>query len=587
MIDERFDEVWASDFEFTAAPGENPRPICAVFRNLKTGEERRSWFADDGLSPPVVFGQQSLFVAYYASAEIGCFLELGWAVPPHILDLFTEFRCLTNGLAPPDGASLIGALRHFGLEWTGAAEKESMRSLAIRGGPFTCDEKTALLDYCAADVVGCEQLYAAMQDRIDLPRARLRGRYMAAVAKMERIGIPINATQATMLREAWDEVRDRVTEEVDREYAVYEDGVFRTCRFEELLTRHGVFDWPRSKQGRLVLDDETFAFMVQRCPALQALRDLRRFRSEMRTFDLPIGHDGRNRTMLSAFRSITGRNQPSNTRFAFGLPSWLRGLIEPSDGFALAYIDYSQQEFAIAGALSRDVAMMDAYRSGDPYLSFAKKALAVPADATKDSHPEERAIFKQCILAVQYGMGEESLAVRIGRPVAYATELLRSHRLAFPRYWEWSERVVDHGRLMGAIHTVFGWSLRCAANTKPRTVANFPMQANGAEILRIACIRALDAGVRVCAPIHDALLIEAHVEDIDDAIATTQSAMCEAAQIVLDGFEVRTDVRKIIAPATLLEKRGEVMWNRVNAAARVVHQSTRRGAMVPTCSISL
>ena len=61
--------------------------------------------------------------------------------------------------------------------------------------------------------------------------------------------------------------------------------------------------------------------------------------------------------------------------------------------------------------------MMEAYSSGDPYLAFAKQASAVPQNATKTSHPVERDLFKACVLAVQYGMGEKSLALRINRPM--------------------------------------------------------------------------------------------------------------------------------------------------------------------------
>src|SRR6202008_4761107 len=96
--------------------------------------------------------------------------------------------------------------------------------------------------------------------------------------------------------------------------------------------------------------------------------------------------DGRNATLLSAFRSRTGRNQPSNTKFIFGPSVWLRGLIKPPPGHAVAYVDWRQQEFGIAAALSGDVAMQAAYRSADPYLAFAKQAGAVPADATKTTH---------------------------------------------------------------------------------------------------------------------------------------------------------------------------------------------------------
>jgi DNA polymerase I-like protein with 3'-5' exonuclease and polymerase domains len=51
---------------------------------------------------------------------------------------------------------------------------------------------------------------------------------------------------------------------------------------------------------------------------------------------------------------------------------WLRGLIKPSPGHAVAYIDWSQQEIGIAGALSGDQALQAAYRSGDCYLDASK-----------------------------------------------------------------------------------------------------------------------------------------------------------------------------------------------------------------------
>src|SRR5262249_29350909 len=144
--------------------------------------------------------------------------------------------------------------------------------------------------------------------------------------------------------------------------------------------------------------------------------------------DLAVGKDGRNRVLLSAFRSRTGRNQPSNAKFIFGPSVWLRGLIKPAPGLGIAYIDWKQQEFGIAAALSGDTAMQVAYRSGDPYLAFAKQAGAVPANATKETHGPMRELFKQCVLGVQYGMEAESLAVRIGQPTIVARDLLRAHR---------------------------------------------------------------------------------------------------------------------------------------------------------------
>ncbi len=99
----------------------------------------------------------------------------------------------------------------------------------------------------------------------------------------------------------------------------------------------------------------------------------------MRLADLAVGADGRNRCLLSPFQSRTGRNQPSNSRFIFGPSAWLRSLIKPDDGRAVAYIDWSQQEFGIAAAFSGDANMLVAYRSGDPYLAFAKQAGPFPS----------------------------------------------------------------------------------------------------------------------------------------------------------------------------------------------------------------
>src|SRR5262249_31866463 len=201
----------------------------------------------------------------------------------------------------------------------------------------------------------------------------------------------------------------------------------------------------------------------------------------MRLEDLAVGKDGRNRVMLSAFRAKTGRNQPSNTKFIFGPSTWLRCLIKPEPGYGLAYIDWNQQEFGIAAALSGDGNMLAAYESGDPYLTFAKQAGAAPADATKKTHAAIREQFKACVLGVQYAMGADTLAVRINQCPAAARELLRMHRATYPKFWRWSDAAVNYAMLYGKLYTAFGWTIRVSPNTNARSLCNYPMQANGAE----------------------------------------------------------------------------------------------------------
>ena len=48
----RFAEVWCTDFEFAAAPGENPAPVCLVTRELRSGREVRVWQDELAHGPP-------------------------------------------------------------------------------------------------------------------------------------------------------------------------------------------------------------------------------------------------------------------------------------------------------------------------------------------------------------------------------------------------------------------------------------------------------------------------------------------------------------------------------------------------------
>jgi hypothetical protein len=721
-------EVWLVDFEFTAPDGCRPRPLCLVAREYRSGRVVRLWLDGGPVpAPPYGTGPDVLFVAYYASAELGCHLALGWPMPARVLDLYAEFRCRTAGLTVPCGNGLLGALAYFGLAGLPAAEKEGMRQLAMRGGPYTAAEQRALLDYCQSDVDALTRLLAAMLPGIDLPLALLRGRYMAAAARIERAGVPIDTDALARLREGWDRIKGRLIAEVNKDYGVFvptgqralnpdsvlgraildeagrwgiephrladavevvwaeerqataevfearraarkatglthrridqwEDSgrdysefpgldatartlagtypalgigagytseggaddtdyagrlwsllrdrdeqarprhhpdilrraaemavawpddadcaramTFSSERWAEYLARKGI-PWPRLESGALALDDDTFREMARAFPAeVGPVRELRHALSQLRLQELAVGSDGRNRYLLSAFGSRTGRNQPSNSRSIFGPSCWLRSLIRPGPGRAVAYVDWSAQELGIAAALSGDPVMQEAYLSGDPYLFLAKKAGAVPADATKKSHPSEREQFKVVSLGVLYGLSAEGLARKLNVPPCRGRELLRMHQETFRRFWEWSDQVEMEAMLTGRLQTVFGWTVHVPPGldragrplANPRSLRNFPMQANGAEMMRVACCLATERGITVCAPVHDALLVEGPAGDIDSLVARTQEAMREASEAVLGGFTLRTDAKVVRHPDRYVDERGRQMWDRV------------------------
>jgi hypothetical protein len=164
-------------------------------------------------------------------------LPLGSCGP--ILDLYVEFRCLTSGRRLPAGHSILGCLAYYGLDGISVAEKKDMRELAMRGGPYTIDEKVALLDYCQTDVDALARLLHVMAPLIDTPRALYRGGYMGAVSRMERTGIPVDIETLAAVRENWGAIKGRLVAAVDEHYGVYEGLTFKRGQVRRLARPGG------------------------------------------------------------------------------------------------------------------------------------------------------------------------------------------------------------------------------------------------------------------------------------------------------------------------------------------------------------
>ncbi len=223
-----FTACWCVDFEFAGTPGSLPVPHTLVAHEMFSDKTIRLFESEFTKlkAPPYDIGPTSLFVAYYASAELGCHLALGWGLPQFTLDLFTEFRLLTNGLPTFAGNSLLGALRHYGIDAMGAVEKQELRDLAIRGAPFTPTERKALLTYCGQDVSALCKLLPVMLPRINLPYAINRARFMKAAALMENVGVPIDVGALVTLKDRWDGLKDGLIAKIDRNYGVYDGANF-------------------------------------------------------------------------------------------------------------------------------------------------------------------------------------------------------------------------------------------------------------------------------------------------------------------------------------------------------------------------
>jgi DNA polymerase I len=511
-----FEQIVYADCEFIAKPGERPDVVCAAWQD---GQSHCLWRDRLGARPPYRIDDRTLFVCFVANAELGCHLALDWPLPPHVLDLNTVFRSIVNGRVTPEGKGLLGALAYFGIDSIGSKRKDMMRERIMQGWPFAPNEQEEILQYAAGDVEPLPLLLAKMLPHFELDVALHHGESVACLALMTHRGVPMDPEIFPQLadKETWRAVRDAMVPLVDADYHVFTKGPdgewhFSMELFADYLRREGIA-WPVTDKGTLSTKRKTFENMSRGHPQLENLRQLRYSRDKFRKVKLAVGSDSRNRTVLWSFKSKTSRTQPKAAEWIFSPAVWLRSLIKPEPGQAVAYVDYSSMEFLIAAALSNDPIMLDFYYSGDPYLSFAQRVGAAPSWATKKTHGPLRDRYKVGLLAIQYGIGPETLAARLGISTFAAHEMIAQHRELFAVYWQWADDWLAHALDSGVMWTPLGWPCRTGITEfNARSLINYPVQGAGSDVLRVAIVLATRHGLELLAPVHDALLLGAPIE---------------------------------------------------------------------------
>ena len=587
-------EIWDVDFEYYPGPGKanggrdgDPvTPLCLVAYEMRSGRTVRLWQDEFGPFPPYSLGGDSLVMGYMISAEFGCHLALGWGEPACSLDPYIEFRHYVNdGAAKAEDRekgffSINGALRYFCEDEIDVTHKKDMRDRILQGPPFTAQERQEILAYCADDTRALARLVPHIIPTIrSLPHALFRSKFQWATAQQERRGVPLDLPLLTRIRNRWDDIRLDLVQELDRPFGIYEieDGQahWRNDRFVDYVRRNQM-SWPKLDSGALDTRDQTFRDMAGKYPQIEQLRELRYSLSKLRLNDLSVGADGRNRALLGAYGTKTGRNAPSNSKFIFGPAKWLRFLIAPPPGRALVHRDYCQQEVRIAAVLSGDTALLEACEGGDVYLGMAQQ-LGFLSESMNDAERDAvRTLFKTVVLGIQYGLGAKSLAVRAGISPYEACEILARLRARFRVFEDYAKCVLDHAGVQLEVGTPLGWYMQCPSHINPRTVRNFPIQSTAAEILHVACVLAERRKIQIVAPVHDALMAEAALSEIEEASAALDRVMRDASAIVLRGYELPTEFKIILPGEHYYDKRGAAMWNTVD---RLVAKLEERAAI--------
>jgi hypothetical protein len=351
--------------------------------------------------------------------------------------------------------------------------------------------------------------------------------------------------------------------------------VFKMNKFAELLASKGITVgnrgamWQATPSGDPMLEDDYFGDMCNAYPELQPLRQCRKSLNNLSRFETVLGEDGFNRSTLWMFGTVTSRNNPKAKDFLLSRPHWVRNLIAPREGMALVACDVTGAEDWLAAGFSGDPELMRIYSSGaDSYMEFAAVTEAVPQGTMRDKSNKEleiiRAQHKTAKLAIQYGVGAETLSKYLGVPLWKAQKIINRHKQGYAVYWQWVEDRAKLAEERGYVETDFGWR-QSTENMSANSVLNFPQQAGCAELLRCACILLVDAGwgYALAAPHHDALYMHVEAERAEECKRAVEDAFIEAGHLImgLPEFPLRVHADVVYHPAHYEDADGAEIWD--------------------------
>ena len=585
---EGFKHADCLDFEYSQTDGNPPKPVCVVIKDLFTGITTKEWLIGKKFKYPHPI-QQTLFICHWAVAEVSCLIELGIEKPRAVFDTFIEEKKLFNGWLT--GFSLLAACERHNIKGVMSEDKKDWyRNTIIKNYPnYAKEDETGILDYCEEDVITTEKLFVSQLNLLTskeknfhkiISQACFHGKAMGYCAQVEANGIPVDHKLFKDFTANFDKIKKLEIEEINKICNVFDGDTFSQSKFETFLKEENLYDkWPKTEKSRRPKTDDRTFYRFQHNPKIFALKNALFIIGSQKLKGYQLGEDNRSRSRLNMFGQLTGRTNVSTATSPFGAPRFMRTMIHPDKDYVVAYLDFKAQEPNVMAALSQDKTMLAAVDSPDPYLYVAKFVKAVPQNAMRKDFEKEREMYKVSYLAIAYEQTPYGLSAKLGVSLANATFIHANIKEAFKIYGKWIKGLKANAGRRGYFETKYGWKYHFNDTNKlnPKRLSNFPIQANGGEVLRMAMIDVMEGGFdkNVSMIVHDALLLHLPVKNLDTNIEKIKTLMEEAAEKVI-GRKIAVDT-KIIRGHYEQEKEHKEKWNTLYQKYLTVKECTDIG----------
>ena len=243
---------------------------------------------------------------------------------------------------------------------------------------------------------------------------------------------------------------------------------------------------------------------------------------------------GRVHTSYAQAVAVTGRLSSNNPNLQ-NIPvrtergREIRKAFIPRDkDHVLVSADYSQIELRIVAAISADVNMCAAFKTGkDIHTATAAKVFNVEE---KDVTKEMRYKAKSVNFGIIYGQGAFGLADNLRIPRAEAKEIIDNYKKQFPNIQKYMDDTINFAKENGYVETLMGrkrWlkDINSANFTvrgfAERNAINSFIQGMAADMIKLAMIKIHEAfsknrfRSKMLLQVHDELVFDAHKDELE------------------------------------------------------------------------
>ncbi len=264
-----------------------------------------------------------------------------------------------------------------------------------------------------------------------------------------------------------------------------------------------------------------------------------------------IEADGRIRSTFNQTITATGRissTEPNlqNIPIRMELGRLIRKVFVPKEGYLFLDADYSQIELRVLAHMSGDEKLIQAYQEKqDIHRITASQVFGIPFDEVT---PLQRRNAKAVNFGIVYGISSFGLSQDLSISRKEAAEYIEQYFCTYPGIRSYLNGEVAKAKRDGYVTTMFGRkrpvpelssSNFMQRSFGERIAMNSPIQGTAADIIKIAMIRvnrALRQGnlkSRLILQVHDELLIETALDEVEEVSAILEREMKGAADLLV------------------------------------------------------